>query len=138
MVPKYIMNPTGSVDQGITTGIMKVEATGYTAGYESTGKRPGDPGYGITSTGAKAQRGVVAVDPKVIPYGTYMYVPGYGYGIALDTGGAIKGNKIDLFFDTVEEANNWGRRWITIQFLGRTRDTNYADINLANLSGGPR
>ena len=136
MVPKYIMNPTGSVDQGITTGIMKVEATGYTAGYESTGKRPGDPGYGITSTGAKAQRGVVAVDPKVIPYGTYMYVPGYGYGIALDTGGAIKGNKIDLFFDTVEEANNWGRRWITIQFLGRTRDTNYADINLANLSGG--
>ena len=49
MVPKYIMNPTGSVDQGITTGIMKVEATGYTAGYESTGKRPGDPGYGITS-----------------------------------------------------------------------------------------
>jgi len=130
------MNPTGSVDQGITTGIMKVEATGYTAGYESTGKRPGDPGYGITSTGAKAQRGVVAVDPKVIPYGTYMYVPGYGYGIALDTGGAIKGNKIDLFFDTVEEANNWGRRWITIQLLGRTRDTNYADINLANLSGG--
>lgn len=135
MVPKYIMNPTGSVDQGITTGIMKVEATGYTAGYESTGKRPGDPGYGITSTGAKAQRGVVAVDPKVIPYGTQMYIPGYGYGVALDTGSAIKGNRIDLFFDTVEEANNWGRKWVTIQLLGKSRNADYANIDLANFNG---
>jgi len=135
MVPKYIMNPTGSVDQGITTGIMRVEATGYTAGYESTGKRPGDPGYGITATGAKAQRGVVAVDPKVIPYGTQMYIPGYGYGVALDTGSAIKGNRIDLFFDTVEEANNWGRKWVTIQLLGKSRNADYANIDLANFNG---
>jgi len=136
MVPRYIMNPTGGFNDGIisgvTTGVMHVEATGYTAGFESTGKRPGDPGYGITSTGAKAQPGVIAVDPKVIPYGTHIYVPGYGYGVALDTGGAIKGQRIDLFYETEKQANNWGRRWVTIQLLGKDNKANLASINPVN------
>jgi murein DD-endopeptidase MepM/ murein hydrolase activator NlpD/3D (Asp-Asp-Asp) domain-containing protein len=137
MIPKYIMNPGGADApfEAVTTGIMRVEATGYTAGYESTGKRPGDPGYGITSTGAKAQRGVIAVDPRVIPYGTHMYIPGYGYGVALDTGGAIKGQKIDLFYNTVQEANDWGRRWVTIQLLGKGEpNIDYANTDLQNLA----
>ncbi|KUK11493.1 MAG: M23B-like peptidase [Clostridia bacterium 41_269] len=119
MLPKFISAGGIPPFEGQTTGVMRVVATGYTAGPESTGKKPGDPGYGITATGVKAQRGVVAVDPSVIPFGTRMYIPGYGYGIALDTGGAIKGERIDLFFDTVEEAKQWGRRWVTIQLLGR-------------------
>jgi murein DD-endopeptidase MepM/ murein hydrolase activator NlpD len=78
---------------------------------------------------------VIAVDPKVIPYGTHMYIPGYGYGVALDTGGAIKGQKIDLFYDTIQEANNWGRRWVTIQLLGKGETAEYVNADLSNLGG---
>ena len=79
---------------------LNVVATGYT---------PGDPGCtGITYTGTKASRGTIAVDPKVIPFGTKLYIPGYGYGVAADTGGAIKGNKIDLCYESRTEALNWG------------------------------
>ena len=59
-----------------------------------------------------------------------MYIPGYGYGVALDTGGAIKGQKIDLFYDTIQEANNWGRRWVTIQLLGKGETAEYVNADL--------
>lgn len=85
---------------------LNVVATGYT---------PGDPGCtGITYTGTKASRGTIAVDPNVIPFGTKLYIPGYGYGVAADTGGAIKGNKIDLCYETRAEALNWGIKNITV------------------------
>lgn len=69
------------------------------------------------ATGALATRGVIAVDPRVIPLGTHVYVPGYGYAIAADTGGAIKGNRIDLCYDTYDEAIHWGRRPVTVVIL---------------------
>jgi 3D (Asp-Asp-Asp) domain-containing protein len=86
-------------------GTLTVQATGYTA----TGSR--------TATGTYPHRGTIAVDPNVIPLGTKMYIPGYGYGVAEDTGGAINGRIIDLFFDTEQEAINWGRRTVTIKIL---------------------
>jgi 3D (Asp-Asp-Asp) domain-containing protein len=58
--------------------------------------------------------GVVAVDPSVIPLGTRMTVPGYGEGVAADTGGSVIGNKIDLWFPTREQALAWGQRTVTI------------------------
>ncbi|WP_213974861.1 3D domain-containing protein, partial [Tepidanaerobacter acetatoxydans] len=61
--------------------------------------------------------GVAAVDPKVIPLGTRVYVDGYGFARAEDTGGAIKGDKIDLFFNTSEETKRFGRRWVTVYVL---------------------
>lgn len=67
----------------------------------------------ITATGRYLTKGIVAVDPKVIPLGTKMYVPGYGWGDAQDTGGAVKGNKIDLAFDDLRYGN-WSTRWVTI------------------------
>ena len=80
----------------------------------------GEPGVNnTTSVGARLKRGVIAVDPKVIPYYTKLYVPGYGFGQALDTGGAIKGNKIDLAMDTKAETIKYGRRKIKIYILGK-------------------
>jgi 3D (Asp-Asp-Asp) domain-containing protein len=84
---------------------LTVEATGYT----HTGSR--------TATGTYPKRGTIAVDPSVIPLGTKMYIPGYGYGVAEDTGGAVNGHIIDLFFETQAEALKWGRRTVTIKIL---------------------
>jgi uncharacterized protein YabE (DUF348 family) len=72
---------------------------------------------GITSLGLHAQHGVVAVDPQVIPLGTKLYVPGYGKAIAGDTGGAIRGRRIDLGFNSLAQALNFGRREITVYVL---------------------
>jgi 3D (Asp-Asp-Asp) domain-containing protein len=69
---------------------------------------------GHTATGAPVGYGVVAVDPGVIPLGTRMTIPGYGEGVAADTGGAIQGAVIDLWFPTAADAANWGRRTVTI------------------------
>lgn len=101
---------------------FKVQSTAYTADYKSTGKRPGDKGFGITATGTVARRvpngySTVAVDKRVIPFGTKLYIEGYGYAIAEDTGGAIKGDKIDVFFNTNAECMQWGRRYVNIYIL---------------------
>lgn len=71
----------------------------------------------VTATGMRAVRGVVAVDPKFIPLGTKLYVEGYGFAIAGDTGGAIKGNRIDLCFNTVAECYTFGRRKVVVHIL---------------------
>lgn len=97
---------------------INMKSTAYTAGAESTGKNPGDKGYGVTASGMKAQRGVVAVDTKIIPFGTELYIEGYGYAIAGDTGSAIKGNKIDVFFDDYSDAIKYGVKNVNVYVLG--------------------
>lgn len=102
---------------------IDMSATAYDLSYASTGKRPGDKYYGITASGTKARPGVVAVDPRVIPLGTKLYVEStdgtkdYGFAVAEDKGGAIKGNKIDLFFETATEVRNFGRRKVKVYIL---------------------
>lgn len=102
-----------------------VTATGYTAGEESTGKRPGERGYGITYSGVKVRRGLVstiAADPNVFPIGTLLYIPGYGFGVVADTGKAIKGKRIDLYFDTTRQVySEWGKRTVEVDVLVRGR-----------------
>ena len=74
-------------------------------------------GYAIqgrTSIGMQTAPGVVAVDPAVIPLGTRLTIPGYGTGIAADTGGSVHGNVIDLWFPTLQQARAWGRRTVTV------------------------
>lgn len=101
--------------------IKKVIATGYTAGEESTGKKPGHPSYGITYSGVKVKRDLystVAADPEVFPIGTILFIPGYGYGVVADTGSAIKGNKIDLYYETVNDVySNWGKRTVNVHII---------------------
>jgi 3D (Asp-Asp-Asp) domain-containing protein len=69
---------------------------------------------GSTALGVPVGRGVVAVDPRLIPLGTKLHVPGYGPGLAADVGYAIKGRVIDLWFPTTAQARQWGRRTVKI------------------------
>lgn len=114
-----------------------VHATGYTAGYESTGKKPGDPSYGITYSGLKVKRDLystIAADISVFPIGTILFIPGYGYGVVADIGGAIKGNKIDLYFDTVDEVfNDWGKQTIDV-YLVKKGDGTLSEEELTKLN----
>lgn len=104
-------------------GTQKVTATGYTAGVESTGKGPKHPQYGITYSGVKVRRdketvSTIAADPKLFPMGSILYIPGYGYGIVADTGSAIKGNKIDLYFPTTKQVyKEWGKKDVEVQVI---------------------
>jgi len=89
---------------------IDMSATAYTADYVSTGKHPGNPYFGLTCTGTRAKVGTVAVDPKVIPLGTRLYIEGYGFATAEDTGGAVKGNIIDLYMNSSKEVYSFGRQ----------------------------
>jgi 3D (Asp-Asp-Asp) domain-containing protein len=90
---------------------IEVIATAYTQSKEEGTIN------GITFTGHKVRHGVVAVDPKVIPLGSKLYIEGYGYAEALDTGGAIKGYRIDLFMESKKEALQWGRKKVKVTIL---------------------
>jgi 3D (Asp-Asp-Asp) domain-containing protein len=81
--------------------VLTVVASGYAIG-------------GVTASGLPAGVGTVAVDPAVIPLGAALTIPGYGNGVAADTGGAVRGAAIDLWFETEAEARAWGRRVVTI------------------------
>jgi len=73
---------------------------------------------GSTATGLPVGPGIVAVDPTVIPFGTHMTIPGYGEGVAADTGSAIKGARIDVWVPTEAQAQQWGVQTITISLHG--------------------
>jgi len=86
-----------------------VTLTAYTP--DGGGKSPGSPGYGRTATGVRAAEGrTIAVDPSVIPLGWWVYIDGIGYRRAEDTGGAVRGSKIDVFFNSNAEAIQFGRK----------------------------
>ncbi|WP_163102675.1 3D domain-containing protein [Peribacillus alkalitolerans] len=92
---------------------VTVTATAYTADCEGC--------IGITKTGvdlkANPDKKVIAVDPKVIPLGSKVYVEGYGYATAEDTGGAIKGKRVDLFIPSEDAALAWGKRQVEVKIL---------------------
>lgn len=94
------------------TSMGTFKITAYTAGYESTGKRPGDPAYGVTATGATVEEGVtIAADWNVLPPGTLVKIQGLeGYYTVQDRGGGVKGNHIDLYVSDLTEALEWGVR----------------------------
>jgi 3D (Asp-Asp-Asp) domain-containing protein/uncharacterized protein YabE (DUF348 family) len=93
----------------LANAALSMVATAYTAGCSGCS--------GITASGRPAGHGIVAVDPRVIPLGTHMYIPGYGHAVAGDTGGAIRGNRIDLGFNSNYAANQFGRRAITVYLI---------------------
>ncbi|MHB1628398.1 MAG: 3D domain-containing protein [Bacilli bacterium] len=89
----------------VASEVLTVVATAYS-----------NPG-GFTATGAPAGFGDIAVDPSIIPLGTKLYIPGYGYGVANDTGGAIQGYRIDLCYNSVSQAIDFGRQVVKVYIL---------------------
>jgi 3D (Asp-Asp-Asp) domain-containing protein len=131
---KVLSEPVnGVVEEGVKTTLVtsrgqinfskaiSMSATAYDATFESCGKHPGDPQYGITYSGLKVRPGIVAVDPRVIPLGTWLYVDGYGEALAADIGGAIKGNKIDLYYESPADVRKFGRRPVKVYILDKPR-----------------
>ena len=96
---------------------VTMNASAYTAGFSCTGRRPGDRFYRITASGREVEHGIVAVDPRIIPLGTRLYVENYGFALAADVGSAIQGYKIDLFMECIKAARRFGRRDVTVFIL---------------------
>lgn len=94
--------------------VVAMEVTAYTAGYESTGKTPEHPLYGVTASGEMVRRGTVAAC-RAIPYGTRVYIPNYGYGTVQDRGGAITEGCLDVYMEDLEEALEWGRQFVEVR-----------------------
>ncbi|MDN3018771.1 LysM peptidoglycan-binding domain-containing protein [Paenibacillus sp. BSR1-1] len=111
--PAPAPKPEAKVSEPEKTKEITVKATAYTASCEGCS--------GTTATGvdlnANPNAKVIAVDPSVIPLGSKVYVEGYGVATAADTGGAIKGNRIDVFISSEQKAIQWGKKQITIKIL---------------------
>ncbi len=108
------INSTGESPNLRVAKTMSMYATWYNA--ESSGKPATHPAYGITRSGVPLTKGIVAVDPNVIPLGTRLYVPGYGFAVAGDTGGGIIGDRIDMGYpDGV--AVDWHTGWVDVFIL---------------------
>jgi 3D (Asp-Asp-Asp) domain-containing protein len=89
--------------------VLNTTLTAYTAGFESTGKKVSHPMYGITYSGIKAKEGrTIAVDPAVIPLGSTVFIEGIGIRKAEDIGSAIRGSRIDVFMNDLNEAQDFG------------------------------
>lgn len=110
---KKVEKPVDSLQAQLAKAkrVFTVRSTAYTSDPRENG------GWNVTAIGTKIRRGVIAVDPRVIPLRTRVYVEGYGFATAEDTGGAIKGNKIDVVMDTKAQSRNWGVRNVKIYIL---------------------
>lgn len=111
--------------------VVRMRVTSYTAA--SSGKSPGDPGYGITASGRPAGNGIVAIDRNVVPFRSELFVPGYGIGYAGDTGGGVRGRWIDLGYD--EDTYEAWSGYVDVYYL--TPIPNPADINYILPDGLP-
>jgi 3D (Asp-Asp-Asp) domain-containing protein len=109
----YRLASRGAFDRSQFTGqrVLTMNSTGY------YGPNCGGDGRGLTRLGWRARYGIVAVDPRVIPLRTRLFIEGYGYAVAGDTGGAIKGKRIDLGFNSMGEAIRHGRKRIRVYVL---------------------
>lgn len=121
--------PSIRMPQRAPDAVRTLETTGYCScgkccGWKRTwwgrpvhvsGPQRGQPkAVGITASGNRARRGVIAADTTVFPFGTLMYVPGYGYGRVEDRGSVIRLNHIDLYFHSHADALRWGKRRLKV------------------------
>ncbi len=111
--PNFAVSRGGKLRGAVRTNFTLEKSgkvmTAVSTAYTHTGHR--------MATGVYPYEGVVSVDPRVIPLGTKLYVENYGFAVAADTGGGIKGNRIDVFFNTYQQAISWGRRTVKVHIL---------------------
>ncbi|MCL4377096.1 MAG: 3D domain-containing protein [Actinobacteria bacterium] len=104
----------------IVTKYLPVEKNVEWFYFVATAYTKNDDGQGTsnkTSTGKKPSEGIIAVDPEIIPYGTRVEIKNMGFFVAEDCGGKIKGNRIDIYFDTIEEAKKFGKKGLWLRFV---------------------
>ncbi|WJZ23520.1 3D domain protein [Listeria phage LIS04] len=99
--------------------------TAYTAGYESTGKSPGDKDYAIMASGYKVFDGAIAAGPSYA-MGTLIKIPNVGWTIVLDRGGAISDDRIDLYVTSVSTAQTWGVKYLDVEIIPMTKSDTVA------------
>lgn len=116
---KVVAVGTKVIAQTVSRGAENVSKEFYVSSTAYTANCNGCSGTTATGYNLKANPNakIIAVDPSVIPLGTKVYVEGYGYAVAADTGGSIKGNKIDVFFASKSDAYRWGRKTVKIKIL---------------------
>jgi 3D (Asp-Asp-Asp) domain-containing protein len=105
------------------TNVKEIEKETEWFYFVATGYSANDPQQGtnnITATGKEIKKGMIAVDSKIIPLGTRIEIKDMGVFVAEDTGGKIKGNRIDIYFETKEEAKEFGRQTIWVRVLGNS------------------
>jgi uncharacterized protein YabE (DUF348 family) len=123
VIVRTVSTPSGTQEYWRT---FRMLATSYSAA--TSGVSRSNPHYGHTATGLKMRHGIVAVDPRVIDLGSQVYVPGYGVGLAADTGGAIKGKRIDLGYDD-DNLQLW-YRWVEVYLLTPVPPSGQIDYTL--------
>lgn len=104
-------------DTTANRGWLTFEATAFTAGPESTGKSPGDADYGITASGRHVQQGKTIACPKSIALGTRMEIEGLGVRTCDDRGADITEGRLDIYFENVADAREFGRRTVRARIL---------------------
>jgi len=122
-VLEYLLKATPVAEEKVelvSRGVVPIRADLTKLGLElevlATAYAPGDEGVdGVTASGLSVDRGVVAVDPGVIPFGSVVHVPGYGYALACDVGGVIRGRRIDVYFADRDRAVDWEVRKLTVR-----------------------
>jgi 3D (Asp-Asp-Asp) domain-containing protein len=93
------------------------EVTAYTAGPESTGKQPGDTGYGITASGEHVRENYTVACPPSMAFGTRLEIEGVGERVCTDRGGAIKEGRLDIYIAEIKDALAFGRQWLNVRIM---------------------
>jgi 3D (Asp-Asp-Asp) domain-containing protein len=93
------------------------EVTAYTAGPESTGKQPGDVGYGMTASGEPVREGITAACPPSMAFGTRLEIEGIGERVCFDRGGSIKEGRLDIYIAELKEARQFGRQRLQVRII---------------------
>ena len=122
---------TGLSGKVIATEIKEVEKKVYWYYFVASGYSSNDPVQGtdnVTATGKEVRAGIIAVDPDVIPLGTRIEIKNMGFFTAEDTGGKIKGNRIDIYFDSKEEAREFGKKGVWVKIIDSTYKLDLADL----------